>query len=510
AEWWGRVERSTWSTSYFLLQTFPSRLVDLARNISSVPGARDIQLSFSNLNRRIFGRLMTPPIQVFSSLFPTLFRHPRFIYSPLAFIRDEFRHHRRQLEATRDSRARELGNLTFIGAQILALLKEPTNASQDNDALIIKWTAKALNIISAAEAIQVLRELLCVQLPKHTTSHVAVTDAHKRPSRWVLAWPRFILFPPAIFLCLRSLYSNRDSLVGNLIDIAQTVRMFWTQWIFEPIVDILNTVRTGGEEGVRVISKQGLQSDMESLERMVLDLAMETQTWSQSELHALSNRIRQGDLSTVLKIYEGDIKSPLRSAMSGTLVRSLLIQIQKAKVDIDFALAGIDKLLRSQELTFGFVGVAPSLAVVYIVSGWLRGLWSGGRGRGKYGGKRGRESSFYMIRRIERLLTNAQSIAAGTLSALAESSPTTSIPLTRWKVTPLDPLTQGLLLVSVSHLRRYVERHLPKRSRLREGFLEDLSDLEDPARGGRNEKLQVVHRMWHSWGNTLEWGKVET
>jgi nuclear control of ATPase protein 2 len=57
-------------------------------------------------------------------------------------------------------------------------------------------------------------------------------------------------------------------------------------------------------------------------------------------------------------------------------------------------------LLRSQELTFGFVGVAPSLAVVYIVGGWLRGLWSGGRGRGKYGGKRSRENSFYAIRSV--------------------------------------------------------------------------------------------------------------
>jgi len=33
-------------------------------------------------------------------------------------------------------------------------------------------------------------------------------------------------------------------------------------------------------------------------------------------------------------------------------------------VDIDQALSGIDKLLKSQELTFAFVGVAPALAIV--------------------------------------------------------------------------------------------------------------------------------------------------
>ena len=193
------------------------------------------------------------------------------------------------------------------------------------------------------------------------------------------------------------------------------------------------------------------------------------------------------------------------------------------------------------------MGVAPSLAVVYIVGGWLRGLWSGGRGRGKYGGKRGRESSFYAIRsalyftavlailrqsrnvrtstnakipssllllpfrRIERLLTNARdpTTPAPFTATTTESSPTASTQLTKRKTTPLDPLTQGLLLVSLSHLRHYAEHNLPKRSRIREGFLEDLNDLEDPSRGGRDEKVRIVQRMWRSWGDALGWGKMD-
>jgi hypothetical protein len=71
-----------------------------------------------------------------------------------------------------------------------------------------------------------------------------------------------------------------------------------------------------------------------------------------------------------------------------------------AQVDIDFALAGIDKLLRSQELTFAFVGVAPSLVVLYIAGGWLRSLVFNGdrRKKGRFGGKRGREMSFQTMR----------------------------------------------------------------------------------------------------------------
>lgn len=67
-------------------------------------------------------------------------------------------------------------------------------------------------------------------------------------------------------------------------------------------------------------------------------------------------------------------------------------------MDIDQALSGIDKLLKSQELTFAFVGVAPALAIVYVTAGYLRGIWSGGRGRGVYGGKRQRTRAWVYMR----------------------------------------------------------------------------------------------------------------
>ena len=68
-------------------------------------------------------------------------------------------------------------------------------------------------------------------------------------------------------------------------------------------------------------------------------------------------------------------------------------------------------------------------------------------------------------------------------------------------------MTSGLLLLSVTHLRKYAETTLPANSRLREGFLEDVADLEDP-KLGREDKLRVVDRMWRSWGELLGWSRV--
>lgn len=78
-------------------------------------------------------------------------------------------------------------------------------------------------------------------------------------------------------------------------------------------------------------------------------------------------------------------QSPLRSAVGGSLIRALLIQVQKVKVDVALAMDGIEKMLRSQQLTFGFVGVAPSLLVLYAFGNWARGLMrtDGGKKKAK-------------------------------------------------------------------------------------------------------------------------------
>jgi len=71
---------------------------------------------------------------------------------------------------------------------------------------------------------------------------------------------------------------------------------------------------------------------IQSLERMTLSLAQDKLRYDAQQLQALSEMIKLGDLTPVLQIYEEDIKTPLRSALTGTLLRSVFIQVQKAKV----------------------------------------------------------------------------------------------------------------------------------------------------------------------------------
>jgi nuclear-control-of-ATPase protein 2 len=90
---------------------------------------------------------------------------------------------------------------------------------------------------------------------------------------------------------------------------------------------------------------------------MVLDFVRDrpesSQAMTPEDATLITNAVKEGDLTPVLRAYERDLRSPFKGTVRGDLVRALLIQIQKTKVDVEVAISGINALLKSQELVFG-------------------------------------------------------------------------------------------------------------------------------------------------------------
>ncbi|KAJ6601330.1 NCA2-domain-containing protein [Mycena vulgaris] len=503
AEWWANVERSRIGVAWFLLQTLPSRVARVLRTILDV--FREQRLPFrpslftpSSLFRLLPSTALHPSALT-SSFFPHLKHEPTFtsllwsrppartfsyihsiwsaVFLPFNLTREECRYKRRKLENLRDERAEQLGQLaqlrlaTAFGeafpSRLVTCISGEPSVARDN-----------------AEHVQRISSLL---LPNHIAEHGNAIQQFRRPSRFTLLWPKLLLFPPLALYTIRSLYASRASIVEMALEAKETVEGFIKNSLIDPLKEILKTVRTGGEDGV-LVRKEGVAADLDSLERMTLSLARDQLHYDSAQLTALSKQIRLGDLTPVLQLYEEDIKRPVKSALTGTLLRSMFIQVQKAKVDLDQALAGIDKLLKSQELTFAFVGLAPALVIVTVFGTYVSQFWRGGQGEGRFGDRTRRASAWAAMRRIERLLVSQPRVADSTSNALTA-------------------LTTGLLLISVTRLRAFAESSLPNGSRLREGFLEDVGDLEDPAMP-REEKLRVIERMWRSWGGVLGWNYI--
>ncbi|KAJ7134989.1 NCA2-domain-containing protein [Mycena crocata] len=504
AEWWANVERSRVGVAWFLLQTLPSRMVRVLRTILDTLRAQGLPFRPSSFTPSSLFRLLPStslhPSALTSSFFPhleheqtlsSLWTRPspratRYIQSiwsaiflPFDLTREECRHKRKSLEKLRDERAEQLGSLAhlrlatafgeaFPSRLVVCIGGEQSMALADNN----------------AEHIQRLSDEV---LPNHIADHANALQQLRRPSRLILLWPRLLLLPPLTLFTLRYLYTSRASIVEMVLEAKETVEGFIKNSLIDPLKGILKTVRTGGEDSV-IVRKEGVAADLDSLERMTLSLARDQLHYDSAQLEALSKQIRLGDLTPVLQLYEEDIKKPVKSALTGTLLRSMFIQVQKAKVDIDQALAGIDKLLKSQELTFAFVGLAPALVIVILCGNFVSRFWRGGQGEGRFGGRTRRTSAWAAMRRIERLLVSQPRVGES-------------------KTNSLTPLTTGLLLISVTRLRVFAETSLPNGSRLREGFIEDVGDLEDPAMP-REEKLRVVDRMWRSWGGVLGWNYI--
>ncbi|KAG6820699.1 hypothetical protein H0H93_012752 [Arthromyces matolae] len=537
AEWWADIERSRWTLSLYLLQTAPSRLLNLTRVIIQALRVQNIPLTLSAFTPSSIRSLF--PSDRYSQLHQALFPHLRLqklsvassavIYSssspvstqpgsistifwrilepflaftrwPIELTRQECAFKQKALEKIRDQRAEVLGHLAQMRKDVALTIQDQTQIS--SCARVLKniaenGTPKTLDIDTPPS--ETLNELLTLSAAILTTQKEAHRELLEsqgllRPSRLTLLWPRLLLLPPLCIYALRSLYTSRATLSELASDAKATTEGFIRGWLIDPLKDVLKTVRTGSQDGV-IVQKEGIAADIASLERMTLSLAKDQLNYDAQQLANLSKQVRVGNLTPVLQIYEEDIRSPLKSAVTGTLLRSVFIQIQKAKVDIDQTLTGIDKLLKSQELTFAFVGVAPAFGIVYLIGGSFLTLWLGGRGVGRYGGKRHISGVWSAMRRTERLLI-AQPRSRHHEGRSSEVD-----------AGPISPLTSGLLLLSVARLRTYAETHLPPRSRLREGFLEDVGDLENPDLG-RLDKMKVIERMWRCWGDVLGWSRI--
>lgn len=328
-----------------------------------------------------------------------------------------------------------------------------------------------------------LSRVLALALPQYGDSTRLVVEEHGKPSRLVRYWLPVTVGILSSTTVLRILV-NRKAEIGQWIqDFGGTIVDFWRNWVVEPTRKVIKTIRHDEGSEVSIMSKRSLEGDRDSLERMVVDFAIdnpENATGSSSkltdaEIADIRAKVREGDLTPVLKAYEKDLVSPFMGTVRGNLVRALLIQIQKTKVDVEVAMGGIDSLLKSQELVFGFVGLTPGILVTYFVVHYFRASLSEKRGS-QAARKQGK--MLRQMRNIDRILTSSEPTEFGELY---------------YK-------DQGLLLCEVHVLRQAVEKAMP--TEIYKEFSEDAEELCD-VRTGVSRQRKAAERIRWAYGRYL-------
>jgi nuclear-control-of-ATPase protein 2 len=226
-------------------------------------------------------------------------------------------------------------------------------------------------VLKPLDLIERLVRVLRDKLPNHAISVSQFIRRHGRPSCLVRFW---LPVSVAIFTgstSMRFLANRQKDIVQWIVNIGSTTVDFWGNWVVDPIRKLIGTIRHDEKSEIAIMSKSSLLADRASLERMVVDFVRDRPELSQGVLDdttAIVNSVKEGDLTPVLRAYERDLRSPFVGTVKGDLIRALLIQIQKTKVDVEIAISGIDALLKSQELVFGYVSHPYERHLVHIAS----------------------------------------------------------------------------------------------------------------------------------------------
>jgi nuclear-control-of-ATPase protein 2 len=276
--------------------------------------------------------------------------------------------------------------------------------------------ATATSAMATRKVATRLLKILKRQIPQQALDVDATIKEHGRPSRWIRFWLPATVGLLSSITIIRMLLNRKEQVMAWIVDLGVTARDFWADWVMEPVRKVIGTIRHDENSEIALMSRDSLRADLESLERMVVDFAVDKPHFamegdtssglSEAQIADIRAKVNQGDLTPVLRAYEKDLKSPLVGAVRGDLVRALLIQVQKSKVDMEIALSGIDALLKSQELVFGFVGLTPGVLVSIFLFQYLHGVFMGRPGFRKYEQERAVKTT-RAIRTIGRMLAKA-------------------------------------------------------------------------------------------------------
>ncbi|KAI9594472.1 ATP synthase regulation protein NCA2-domain-containing protein [Syncephalis fuscata] len=320
---------------------------------------------------------------------------------------------------------------------------------------------------------------------KHSNRNILQVDG--RPHFLTRYWPVLgagLVIGPSLFSLA---IAQRHSITRWIQEAGNTTRDFLIEWVWRPLQNIYETVRHR-EGRLNIMGKASLAADLDSLERMVVDLAQEKGQMNEQELDLVRQTVRDGDLSIVLREYEKEMKTPLKSALLGHLIRVLLIQVQKGKVDLELAMAALDKLLRANELNFAFLTAAPVILITFGLSHWINQTW---RRRQGFSAGIARQEARDWLRRTDRVLNRCYD----PISLNGNGNE----PVRQSRILTAKSLYQahGLVLCNTYRLRALLPR-LALNEQMQREFLMDLRELENTGMS-TGQRLGTLHRMYRTY-----------
>lgn len=215
----------------------------------------------------------------------------------------------------------------------------------------------------------------------------ALVIKHRKPRKVTQYWIRYTCGAVGLSVCSIWLLRH-SSLVGssdldNWIQEAKNSTIgFFKNHVEQPILSIRDELfETFRKRHQGIMDLEEVQLTSDSLHRMLL--AFSEQTKGQK---FPVNASDQKMLEIVMDRYEKELMHPIQNLLSGELVRAILIQVQKLKLDIETAMLELNQILRANEINFAVLTALPafflSVLLIMLVRAWFKkDTKAEGRGR---------------------------------------------------------------------------------------------------------------------------------
>lgn len=264
--------------------------------------------------------------------------------------------------------------------------------------------------------------------------------------------------------------------------------------MIKPVYDMLDILRnTSSDSQLSITSKDSLNSEFDSLNSMIYQFAQDNHIdVSESQI---TDDIKNGDLKIIMSTYENEIKSPIKYLITGSLLRLILIQIQRSKVDGAMAINGIDKLLKSQQLLFAMVSISPSILILYQM---YRLLTNSGKGNGSgaasimINGKQLNIVCLKCLNNIENLLILLQLQEKKPQQKEQNSRSTENVSNKHHQ-----EFYEGELLIEIINLFVFSSYLIP--IDLKDDWIDDLNELNNK-QFDVTTKLDLIRKIWNMYG----------
>lgn len=203
---------------------------------------------------------------------------------------------------------------------------------------------------------------------------------NQRDPYWKREWLRLTVFVAVGGYGAWKLARNWRWLMGEAKSTKAALVTFFKEHAVEPLKSIWRTIRYD-DETVGVMSKENLEAEVKSLVRMVHQWNTESPAGilavgstgllaaksasgvdlSPGDLESMELNVRNGVMPGVMEAWESQLPHPIYNALLGDLLRLALIQVQKQKVDLEKAMAQLDRILKQNAINLQIMAALPAI-----------------------------------------------------------------------------------------------------------------------------------------------------